>query len=66
MNHEKKCEDDLSTSYRRIIKLNKRIRHLNIGSDEKPALLEEIERIIGSIMVTLNSATRKEAIKGKK
>lgn len=56
MNPEKKAEDDITITYARIVALNNDLKNC-IETTERAAKILDIERLIASIMVTVDRIT---------
>lgn len=56
MNPEKKAEDDITIAYARIIALNNEAKNCSDSSERAMKVLD-IERLIASIMVTVDRIT---------
>ena len=75
MNPERKAEDDITTAYVKIINLNQDIINGNFQYTDKASKLDDLERMIASIMIKLdrskiekatNSMSKRRAIKNIK
>jgi DNA-directed RNA polymerase II subunit RPB1 len=53
MNPEKRAEDDITSAYVRVVSLNNELIKNKVESSEKAQRIEELERIVASIMVKL-------------
>ena len=54
MNPERKAEDDITSAYCRIIDMNHDIFHENFQFTDKASKLDDLERMIASIMIKLD------------
>ena len=73
MTPEKKAEDDLTSTYVKIISINKDILHNNFQFTDKKTKVDDLERLIASVMIKLdrtkierNSLHKKQTIKNIK
>jgi DNA-directed RNA polymerase II subunit RPB1 len=66
MNPEKRAEDDITSAYVRIISINNEFKKGSIESSEKTQKIEEMERIVASIMVKLERLKVEKTVGGKK
>jgi len=54
MNPERKAEDDITSAYVRIIDMNQDIKHDNFQYSDKASKIDDLERMIASIMIKLD------------
>lgn len=54
MNPEKRAEDDITSAYVRVVSINNELKKNKIESSEKGQKIEEMERVVASIMVKLD------------
>lgn len=54
MNPERKAEDDITSAYVRIIDMNQDIIHDNFQYSDKASKIDDLERMIASIMIKLD------------
>lgn len=66
MNPEKRAEDDITSAYVRVVSINKEILEKKVDSSEKAQRIEEMERIVASIMVKLDRVRMEKTVGGRK
>lgn len=54
MNPQKRAEDDITSAYLRIISINKDLRNNTFDKTQKQHKIDEMERIIASIMIKID------------